>query len=99
MVRHKIPTARFQIADSPEMAMKIIRSGEFLFPMVLKADGLAGGKGAIICNNLKKAEETVHNLMIKKNLARPGKESLLKSIYEAMKLPLSLSAMGKMPYR
>lgn len=78
MVRHRIPTARFQIADTPEMAMKIIRSGEFLFPMVIKADGLAGGKGAIICNNLKKAEETVHNLMIKKQFGPAGERIIIE---------------------
>ncbi len=78
MVRHRIPTARFQIADSPELAMKIIRSGEFLFPMVIKADGLAGGKGAIICNNLKKAEETIHNLMIKKQFGEAGERIIIE---------------------
>jgi len=78
MVRHRIPTARFQIADSPDLAMKIIRSGEFLFPMVIKADGLAGGKGAIICNNLKKAEETVNSLMIKKQFGASGDRILIE---------------------
>ncbi len=78
MVRHRIPTARFQIADSPDLAMKIIRSGEFLFPMVIKADGLAGGKGAIICNNLKKAEETVNSLMIKKQFGGSGDRILIE---------------------
>ncbi|MCX7973384.1 MAG: phosphoribosylamine--glycine ligase [Candidatus Aminicenantes bacterium] len=78
MVRHRIPTARFQIADTPEIAMKIIRSGEFLFPMVIKADGLAGGKGAIICNNLKKAEETVHNLMVKKQFGPAGERIIIE---------------------
>jgi len=78
MVRHRIPTARFQIADSPDLAMKIIRSGEFLFPMVIKADGLAGGKGAIICNNLKKAEETVSSLMIKKQFGASGDRILIE---------------------
>ncbi len=78
MVRHRIPTARFQIADSPELAMKIIRSGEFLFPMVLKADGLAGGKGAVVCNNLKKAEETVNNLMVKKIFGASGDRIIIE---------------------
>ncbi len=78
MVRHRIPTARFQVADTPEMAMKIIRSGEFLFPMVIKADGLAGGKGAVICNNLKKAEETVNNLMIKKQFGPSGERIIIE---------------------
>lgn len=78
MVRHRIPTARFQVADTPEMAMKIIRSGEFLFPMVIKADGLAAGKGAVICNNLKKAEETVNNLMIKKQFGPAGERIIIE---------------------
>ena len=59
MERHKIPTARFKIAESPEQAKNILESGDFSFPLVVKADGLAAGKGAIICKSMKKAEEAL----------------------------------------
>ncbi|GAI10683.1 unnamed protein product, partial [marine sediment metagenome] len=59
MERHKIPTAGCEIAESPEEAAEILDSGKFSFPLVVKADGLAAGKGVIICENLKEAEEAV----------------------------------------
>ncbi|MCP2521008.1 phosphoribosylamine--glycine ligase, partial [SCandidatus Aminicenantes bacterium Aminicenantia_JdfR_composite] len=55
MKRHKIPTADFEIANSPEEAKRIVSSGKFSFPLVIKADGLAGGKGAIVCKDIKEA--------------------------------------------
>ncbi|TEU07942.1 MAG: phosphoribosylamine--glycine ligase, partial [Candidatus Aminicenantes bacterium] len=57
MERHQIPTAVSKIAESPEEATEILNSGKFSFPLVVKADGLAAGKGVIICENLKEAEE------------------------------------------
>src|SRR5229473_8525350 len=43
MARHHVPTARFQTCDRLEDARRIVRSGEFGWPVVLKADGLAAG--------------------------------------------------------
>src|SRR5438034_1133822 len=47
MNRHSVPTARFCTCDSAADGLKVIRSGEFEFPVVLKADGLAAGKGGV----------------------------------------------------
>ena len=49
MARHRIPTGRFKVADSFDQAKKILASGEFGFPVVVKADGLAAGKGVVVC--------------------------------------------------
>lgn len=72
MERHKIPAAKFRVAESPDQAMKIFNSGEFGFPLVVKADGLAAGKGALICRNLKKAEEAVKVIMVEKQFGDSG---------------------------
>lgn len=72
MERHKIPAAKFMVAESPDQAMKIFNSGEFGFPLVVKADGLAAGKGALICRNLKKAEEAVKVIMVEKQFGDSG---------------------------
>src|SRR5438552_4578007 len=45
MARHAVPTARFHAADSLDAALSVVRAGTFGFPVVLKADGLAAGKG------------------------------------------------------
>ncbi len=59
MDRHRIPTARFKVAESPSQAFRILKSGEFSYPLVIKADGLAAGKGVIICPGQRQAEEAV----------------------------------------
>ena len=78
MERHKIPTAKFKIAESPDQAMKIFNSGEFAFPLVVKADGLAAGKGALVCKNLKKAEEAVRLIMVDKKFGDAGRRIVIE---------------------
>ncbi|HEX8197188.1 MAG TPA: phosphoribosylamine--glycine ligase [Pyrinomonadaceae bacterium] len=62
MTRHKIPTAGYKVADSAAVALKILQSGEFGdadAPVVVKADGLAAGKGVVVAKNRKEAEQAV----------------------------------------
>ena len=56
MARHAVPTARFQTCDSLDEALAVIRGGRFGFPVVLKADGLAAGKGVVIAEDRTTAE-------------------------------------------
>ncbi len=78
MKRHKIPTADFEIANSPDEAKRIISSGRFPFPVVVKADGLAGGKGAIICKDIKEAEKAITLLMIEKKFGKSGERVVIE---------------------
>jgi len=78
MERHKIPTAGFKIADSPKQAKKILNSGKFPFPVVLKADGLAAGKGVLICRSLRQAEKGVEELMVEKRFGEAGRFILIE---------------------
>jgi len=65
MARHGIPTAAFRIAESPEGAIADLRSGEFgVGPVVIKADGLAAGKGVVVASDRAEAEQAVEDLMI-----------------------------------
>jgi len=61
MMRAGIPTARFASVDSPDEARAAL--GEFDFPVVLKADGLAAGKGVIIANSAAEAEAAIDQLL------------------------------------
>src|SRR2546422_3945852 len=56
MARHNVPTARFHTSSSLDDALACARSGEFGFPVVLKADGLAAGKGVVIADDRAGAE-------------------------------------------
>jgi phosphoribosylamine--glycine ligase len=64
MARHGVPTARFHTCNSAEEALATVRSGSFGFPVVLKADGLAAGKGVVIAQTLDDAEEAIAAAMV-----------------------------------
>ncbi len=78
MDRHKIPTGHFKVAESPDQAKKILESGEFSYPLVIKADGLAAGKGVIICRKLNKAEEAVKSIMVDKTFGEAGNRIIVE---------------------
>ena len=59
MARHHIPTARFRTCDSVSDALDVIRNEVFGCPVVLKADGLAAGKGVVIAPDRETAEDAI----------------------------------------
>ncbi|HEY0322630.1 MAG TPA: phosphoribosylamine--glycine ligase [Pyrinomonadaceae bacterium] len=67
MARHNIPTARYRVTDSVSEALEILRSGEFGTEdsaVVVKADGLAAGKGVVVARSRSEAEGAIQNLML-----------------------------------
>ena len=67
MARHGIPTAKYRVAESPAQAIEALRSGEFGSPdspVVIKADGLAAGKGVVVAASHAEAEKAIDDLMI-----------------------------------
>lgn len=80
MARHGIPTAKYQTAHSIAEAKQILQSGFFggeNAPVVVKADGLAAGKGVVVANNRAEAENAIDEL---ENLA--GKEAARQIVLE-----------------
>ncbi|HVF57905.1 MAG TPA: phosphoribosylamine--glycine ligase [Pyrinomonadaceae bacterium] len=66
MQRHRIPTARYRVAETMAAGLEILRSGEFgaeESPVVVKADGLAAGKGVVVARTRVEAERAVGELM------------------------------------
>ncbi len=78
MGRHRIPTGRFKVADSYDEARKVLASGEFGFPVVLKADGLAAGKGVVVCATQKRAEETAGEMLVQKKFGPAGRRIVIE---------------------
>jgi phosphoribosylamine--glycine ligase len=67
MARHRIPTAAYRVAESPAQAIECLRSGEFgpaRAPVVIKADGLAAGKGVVVARDRAEAESAIEDLMV-----------------------------------
>src|SRR5688572_4404059 len=59
MARHGIPTARYRVCETSADARAAIDTGEFGFPVVLKADGLAAGKGVVIAADRTAAHDAI----------------------------------------
>ena len=78
MERHRIPTSRFQVCDTPEAAYAAIASGEFGYPVVLKADGLAAGKGVVIAEDRAAAESAVRATMVDRRFGVAGERLVLE---------------------
>jgi phosphoribosylamine--glycine ligase len=72
MARHGVPTARFRTCENVDQALAAVDSGEFGFPLVLKADGLAAGKGVIIAENRREAESAIAAVMTDRRFGEAG---------------------------
>ncbi len=63
MARHGIPTARYRVCDTAASAHAIVASGQLGFPLVVKADGLAAGKGVVVAADRESAASAVRAAM------------------------------------
>ncbi len=70
MKKYNIPTAAYENFDSPEKALEYLETSTY--PIVLKADGLALGKGVLICNTKEEAKDGVKTLMLDKQFGNAG---------------------------
>ncbi|MDH4036326.1 MAG: phosphoribosylamine--glycine ligase [Candidatus Krumholzibacteria bacterium] len=70
MLRHGIPTAAFAVFDDPAAAKSFARS--LAAPLVIKADGLAAGKGVIIAQDHEEADRAIDGMMVEKQFGASG---------------------------
>jgi phosphoribosylamine---glycine ligase len=78
MARHNVPTARFRICNSAEEAVREIARGEFGFPIVIKADGLAAGKGVVIAEDRAAADAAIRDVMVNRKFGSSGERVVLE---------------------
>lgn len=76
MKKYNIPTAEYENFDSPEAAKAYLENSKY--PIVLKADGLALGKGVLICNTKEEAMEGVRELMLDKKFGSAGNRIVIE---------------------
>lgn len=77
MKKYGIPTAKYQVFDDPAQAISYIQR-ENQFPAVIKADGLALGKGVVIAQNLEEAKEAVRSIMEDKIFGKSGSQVVVE---------------------
>lgn len=78
MARHGVPTAAFRVCQSATEALDVIARGELGYPLVLKADGLAAGKGVVIADTQADAEATIRDMMLEKRFGSAGDRVVLE---------------------
>jgi phosphoribosylamine---glycine ligase len=78
MARHGIPTARYRVCGDPQEAHRIVASGELGFPIVVKADGLAAGKGVVVAPDRASADHAIHAAMEDKQFGDAGARLVLE---------------------
>jgi phosphoribosylamine--glycine ligase len=78
MTRHGIPTARYRVCDSAEDAHRVIERGELGLPVVIKADGLAAGKGVVVAADRAEADAAVRAAMDERRFGDAGARIVLE---------------------
>jgi phosphoribosylamine--glycine ligase (EC 6.3.4.13) len=93
MAKYGIPTASFKIFDDPDSAEKYI--SEIDKPVVVKADGLAAGKGAIVARTKKDAFKAIDSLMRKKIFKEAGDKVVIEDFLEGFEVSALAFCDGK----
>ena len=93
MKKYNIPTAAYENFDDPDAAMEYIKKGNF--PVVLKADGLALGKGVLICNTLEEALDGVKSIMLDKQFGAAGTRMVVEEFMTGREVSVLSFVDGK----
>jgi phosphoribosylamine--glycine ligase len=72
MARHRVPTARYRVCESAADALGVIARDQFGYPLVIKADGLAAGKGVVIAEDRAAAEAAIRSAMVDRRFGSAG---------------------------
>ena len=94
MKKYHIPTAAYENFDDPEKALEYLRT-QARFPIVLKADGLALGKGVLICNSLEEAEAGVREIMQDKKFGTAGDRMVIEEFMTGREVSVLTFVDGK----
>lgn len=93
MKKYNIPTAVYEIFDDYEKALGYVRV--HALPLVLKADGLALGKGVLICRTLSEAEEGLKEIMLDKKFGAAGNKVVVEEFLEGPEVSVLAFTDGK----
>ncbi len=93
MKKYNIPTAGYENFDNAEDALAYLETAKM--PIVLKADGLALGKGVLICNTLEEAKEGVRSIMLDKQFGSAGNRMVIEEFMTGREVSVLSYVDGK----
>jgi len=91
--KYHIPTANYQVFQNSEKALNYIQ--QQTFPLVIKADGLAAGKGVFIVKNLLEARDALNALMEEKKFGEAGRQVIIEEFLEGEEVSILAFCDGK----
>ena len=94
MTRHKIPTAAYKEFTLNDFEIGIKYLDEHVYPVVLKADGLAAGKGVIICNTVLEARAEFELMLLRSKFGEAGKKVVVEDFLEGIELSVFVLTDG-----
>ncbi|MDE6641316.1 MAG: phosphoribosylamine--glycine ligase [Acetatifactor sp.] len=93
MKKYNIPTADYETFDDPQKALQYLETAKL--PIVLKADGLALGKGVLICNTLEEAKAGVKEIMLDKHFGSAGNRMVIEEFMTGREVSVLAFVDGK----
>lgn len=93
MKKYHIPTAAYETFDDPDKALEYLETAKL--PIVLKADGLALGKGVLICNTLEEARAGVKEIMLDKHFGSAGNRMVIEEFMTGREVSVLSFVDGK----
>ena len=93
MKKYGIPTAGYETFDDPQKALLYLETAKM--PIVLKADGLALGKGVLICNTLEEAREGINTIMIDRKFGKSGNRVVIEEFMTGREVSVLSFVDGK----
>ena len=82
MKKYGVKTAKYEVFQNPEKALAYVLEQDF--PLVVKASGLAAGKGVLICQTLEEAQKAIHEIMIDKVFQEAGTEVVIEEFLDGV---------------
>ncbi len=94
MKKYGIPTARYEVFDDPKKALEYVKEQDN-YPVVIKADGLALGKGVIIAEDFDGAEKAIHSIMEEKIFGASGNRVVIEEFLQGPEVSVLAFTDGK----
>jgi phosphoribosylamine--glycine ligase len=84
MSRHRVPTARYATYLDPQLAIAFLESSDAAYPIVIKADGLAAGKGVVVARSVQEARDAVKRIMVDREFGASGERIIIEECLEGV---------------
>ena len=96
MKRNGILTARFEVFEDPKKAIEFAKSVDY--PLVVKADGLAAGKGVIVCSTSSETIDAINKILVEKNFGNAGSRIILEERIDGIEASIIAISDGNVAY-